>query len=229
MKRSQQEVVAVIPAFNEDQVIGDVVHDVRANGWPQVVVVDDGSHDATADQASAAGALVVRHKVNRGKGAATRTGLAAACVLHADIVVTLDGDGQHSARDIKALVAPLQQKQCDIVLGVRRWGSADVPEPRVIANYIGNLITWLLYGLWVRDSQSGMRAFSRRALEQMQLRSDRYEFESEIIGQIRRQGWRFVEVPISVRYTYYSMNKPHRQSLRNGLKAMYKMVWHLLT
>ena len=218
----------VIPAYNESTVIADVVAEVRAAGYDNIIVVDDGSSDDTQTRAHKAGITALRHKINRGKGAATKTGIEAAKIQSADIIVTLDGDGQHDPADIAALVEPIAAGKVHVALGSRFLGSLDgMPTHKILCNKLGNAITWYLFGLWVTDSQSGMRAYSRRAADLIDTRYDRYEYESEVIHEINHHHLAFAEVPITIRYTDYSMNKGHGQSLTNGVLTVYKMLFRL--
>jgi len=210
-------VSVVVPAYNEAEVIAEVVREVRAAGDYLIIVVDDGSNDDTFQQAKCCDEVVVlRHRINRGKGAATKTGIVAANRLGADIVVTLDGDGQHDPTDIEALIAPIQKGQCDVVLGCRPRVSGEMPFIKIIANKIGNIVTWLFYGIHVSDSQSGFRAYSRFAATIIDTKADKYEYDSKVIREINNNRLRFVEVPIKVRYTEYSMGKPQKQGFING-------------
>lgn len=223
-KNPASDVIVVIPAFNEEAVISSVVSGVIEHGY-RVVVVDDGSSDNTFKAASAAGALCFRHRINRGKGAATKTGIEAAKTLEPRVIVTMDGDNQHSAADIPALAAPILEARCEVSLGIRTFHSSVMPSHRVAANHVGNFLTWLIHGLWVADSQSGFRAFSLHAARLINTRSDRYEYESEVIREIRHHGLRYLEVPISVKYAAYDQSKKQRQNFTNGMKTVYKMIW----
>lgn len=218
----------VIPAFNEEKVIADVINEIKNAGHVRVIVVDDGSTDSTFNKAKNAGAFTYRHKINRGKGAAVKTGIEASKLMGADIAVTMDGDGQHNPADIKKMVEKINQGY-DVVLGTRLRNRERMPKMRVFYNYLGNLLTWYLHGLWVTDSQSGFRAYSRKALYLIDTKSDRYEYDSEIIREIYRNKLRFNEVPIEVRYTEYSMSKAEKQGFLNGLKTVYRMIWNLLS
>ena len=222
-------VFVVIPAYNEGRVIGDVIREVQAAGTYRVVVVDDGSQDDTFDQAASFPNVVsLRHKINRGKGAATKTGIVAASKLGADIVVTIDGDGQHDPLDIQDLIQPLSQGYCDVVLGVRRRKSGEMPWLKIIANKIGNTVTWFFYGIHVSDSQSGFRAYSRHAARIIDTKADKYEYDSKVIREINNNRLSYQEVPIKVRYTEYSMKKTQKQGFINGLKTLFRMIWDVL-
>lgn len=214
------EAVAVIPAYNEAQVIGGVVREAA----PQVdlvIVVDDGSSDDTAAQAEAAGASVLVHALQRGPGRATATGLEAALRLGAKFVVTLDGDGQHRPHEIPNLLAPLKEGEADMVLGCRTLERSQMPLSRRWGNRLANLWTWLLFGVRVTDSQSGFRGFTREAVEKLPLDARGYEFCSETLGAASRLGLRIVEAPISAVYTDYS--KAKGQSNTTAVKTLVKI------
>jgi len=229
MKETDKKIYIVIPAFNEASVIQDVIQEVQSAGYANIIVVDDGSTDDTQSKASEIiGKNSLRHKINRGKGAATKTGIEAAKLLGADIIVTIDGDGQHDPQDIAKLVEPIQKQVCEVVLGSRLTNPEGMPWYKIIHNKIANVITWYLFGLWVTDSQSGLRAYSRHAAEIINTRGDRYEYDSEVLREIHIYKLKFSEVPIKVRYTDYSMGKIQKQGLINGIKTLYKMVWRII-
>lgn len=217
------KIVVLIPAFNEASVIADVLRDIARAGYPDIIVVDDGSSDRTYQAArQVEGVTALRHFINRGKGAAVKTGIEAAKLLDADVVVTMDGDGQHDPADIARMVQ-LVEGGHDVVLGTRVMDTATMPLWKILANKSGNFFTWLLFGMWVNDSQSGFRAFSRNAFERIETRTDRYEYDSEVIREIRRHRLKHVELPVAVRYTRYSQTKAARQTLKGGLKTLFKM------
>lgn len=213
----------IIPVFNEERVISSVISSVRKAGYQNIIVVDDGSTDGTYQAARNAGATVVRHIVNRGKGAAVKTGIEAAKMLNASTIVTMDGDGQHESSDIRRLLAPLSRGY-DVSLGTRMKDSAGMPFIRRIANTAANIATWLFYGLWVTDSQCGFRAYSLRAFNEIQTTTDRYEYDSEVIREMARRRLRFIEVPIKATYTSYSMGKKEKQSFANGIRTLLHVI-----
>lgn len=221
-------IIIVIPIYNEGQVIGEVIDEIRKWGNHSMVVVDDGSGDDGFYKALARDVLALRHKINRGKGAAIKTGVAAANLLEADVVVTMDGDGQHDPEDIAALVEPILCGTTDVVLGTRKLDQGKMPFIKVIANTIGNFFTWLFYGIWVSDSQSGFRAYSKYAALIIDTKADKYEYDSKIIREIKSNRLRFLEVPIHTRYTEYSKNKKHKQGFIVGLKTLFRMIWNLI-
>jgi len=220
----------VIPAYNEEKVIQEVITDIQKAGYENIIVVDDGSSDKTFFKAQKIlGNLVFRHKIKRGKGAATKTGIEAAKLLGADIIVTVDGDGQHNPADISKLTKPIEFENFDVVLGTRLLNPKGMPFHKIIANHIGNFFTWWLFGLWVTDSQSGFRAYSRHAAEIINTKADRYEYDSEVIREIYLYKLKYVEIPITVRYTDYSMSKIQKQDFLTGLKTLYKIIWSIIS
>ncbi len=219
-------VYIVVPVYNEAPIIREVIDEILSSGNYRIVIVDDGSADETFSLVqSVEGVFPVRHKINRGKGAAVKTGVIAALRLGADIVVTMDGDGQHDPADIDTLVSPIIHGKCEVTLGSRRRKKGEMPMLKIFANKVGNAVTWLLYGMHVSDSQSGFRAYSRNAACIIDTKADKYEYDSKVIREINNNGLSFREVPIQVRYTEYSMGKKQKQGVVNGIKTLMRMVW----
>ncbi|MBI4435261.1 glycosyltransferase family 2 protein [Candidatus Uhrbacteria bacterium] len=219
-------VLAIIPAYNEATTIADVLAHVRpfVDG---MIVVDDGSDDRTGQIARAQGAIVVRHVINRGLGAAIGTGFATAQKLGAEVVVTLDADGQHDPAEIPALVHAIEEG-ADLVIGSRMLtGFVGMPLHRRVAQVVGNLVTFFLFGAWVTDSQSGFRALTVYAISKIHLKTNRMEVSSELIAEAKRNALVIVEVPIKAIYTDYSLSKG--QSFFVGLKTLFKLVIRRLT
>lgn len=227
---TQKNIYIVIPTYNEGVIIQHVIQEIHATGYENIIIIDDGSEDDTFQKTKEMqGIITLQHKINRGKGAATKTGIEAAKLLGADIIVTMDGDGQHDPQDIKNLIKPIQDNEAEVVLGTRLLNPDGMPWHKIIQNKFGNIVTWYLFGLYVTDSQSGFRAYSRRAAEVINTRGDRYEYDSEILREIYIYKLKFKEVPIKVRYTEYSMGKLHKQGFANGIKTLYKMVWKVIS
>ena len=202
----------VIPAFREAAVIRGVVAHVRAR-CPNVVVVDDCSPDATAAEALAAGAHVLRHPVNLGQGAALQTGIDYALAAGADCVATFDADGQHDVADLPVLLDAQRRTGADVVLGSRFLGHADaMPAHRRVLLHAARLFTWATAGLRLTDAHNGYRLLTRAAAQRIRLRQNRMAHASEIVEQIRAAGLRWTEAPVTVRYTDYSMAKGQRSS-----------------
>ncbi len=216
-----EQTFIVIPAFNEEAIIAKVIYDVKKDGFRQIIVVDDGSLDRTYAKAKKQKVIVLHHILNRGKGAAVKTGIEAAKMLGATRVVTFDGDGQHFPGDIKKIIREFD-KGFSVVLGTRRF--TKVPVLKRLANWFANLSTFVIYGMWVKDSQCGLRGFSKKALQCIDTQNDRYEYDSEVVREIGRNHLKFKELPIRVSYSRYSQQKAFRQGFYNGLKTLYRMV-----
>jgi UDP-N-acetylglucosamine---dolichyl-phosphate N-acetylglucosaminyltransferase len=215
--------VIIIPAYNEEKNIKTIVNSCQVLGYNDIMVVDDGSTDNTARIACEAGATVLSHVINRGVGAATQTGLRAAQLLDADVAVTIDADDQHKPQDIKNLINTLVTKGSDIVIGSRFLNHENsVPVVRRLFNRIANIITFFLAGVMLTDSQSGLKAFSRRALATIRISSNGFEFSSEIIREAQYYHLSIIEVPASVVYTPYSLSKG--QNLSTGLTTIFRLI-----
>ena len=228
LEKEDLRICIVIPVYNESTVVGNVIREIQEAGDYHIVVVDDGSEDNTFRVAGGRNVVTMRHKINRGKGAAVKTGVIAANRIDADIIVTMDGDGQHDPVDIAKLVQPIIEQRCDVVLGSRLIDSEGMPKIKIIANAIGNFFTWVLYGIMVSDSQSGFRAYSKYAAAIIDTKADKYEYDSKVIREIKNNRLKFTEIPVKVRYTEYSMGKPQKQGFINGVKTLIRMVWDML-
>jgi glycosyltransferase involved in cell wall biosynthesis len=217
------KIILVIPAYNEEEHIRSLIDSCQLMGYHDIVVVDDGSTDNTARTAKKAGTIVLSHVINRGVGAATQTGLRAAQLLGADIAVTIDADCQHQARDIKKLVDALVEHDKDVVIGSRfLQHENEIPRLRRFFNSIANIITYFLAGIYLTDTQSGLKAFSKKALEVIQITANGYEFSSEIIREAQFYRLRIEEVPASVVYTPYTLSKG--QNLATGITTIFKLI-----
>ena len=214
-------VIAVIPAFNEARTIADVV----AGLGPlvgTVLVVDDGSHDDTGERATAAGARVVRHGTNRGKGAAVRTGLDHALAGQYTHVLLLDGDMQHVPGEAAALLAEAERTSADLVVGERLFDRATMPVSRYYANRVGSRILSWFVGVRLDDTQSGFRVFRTDLLRTMPLRAIGYEVETEMLVKAGRLGAHIARVPVSAVYgTGVSKLRPVRDTTRTCFLAVY--------
>jgi glycosyltransferase involved in cell wall biosynthesis len=200
------DVFVVIPAYNESRTIAGVVKDTKEH-FDRVIVVDDGSSDDTRKLARKAGARVISHKVNLGVGAATATGVRFALNHGAEIVATIDGDGQHDVNDLVRVVEPVLKDEVDLCIGSRFEIYENAPFLRVIANKLLTLITIFFSSTRITDSQSGMRAFKTDKFRQMNLSMDYYSFCSEMFVEARKLDLRIKEVPIKMIYTEYSQGK----------------------
>ncbi|MEK7452571.1 MAG: glycosyltransferase family 2 protein, partial [Patescibacteria group bacterium] len=175
------KILAVIPAYKEATTIADVLERTRPF-VSEMIVVNDGSPDETAEVALKQDAIVVSHLVNRGLGAAIGTGFAVAKMRKADVVITLDADGQHDPSEIPKFLEAIENG-ADVVIGSRMLSRTGMPWYRQAANFLGNFSTLILFGVYVTDSQSGFRAFSRAALEKIEIKTNRMEVSSELIAE----------------------------------------------
>jgi glycosyltransferase involved in cell wall biosynthesis len=206
----------VIAAYNEAS--ARVVADVSRSG-NHLVVVDDGSADDTAVVAAAAGATVLRHPINLGQGAALQTGIDYALAAGADVVVTFDADGQHRAADIRRLIEALDREHADFALGSRFLGrSTNLPPFRRLVLIAATLFTRLTTHLHLTDTHNGLRAMTRRGAGAIRLRQNRMAHASEILTEISRSGLHYVEVPVTIEYTSYSLAKG--QSIGNSVMIL---------
>ena len=213
----------VIPAYNEEKSVGKVIDDLSKAGYHNIIVVDDGSRDRTAEIVrKKKDVILCQHLINRGLGGALGTGLDAAYVNGADIAITFDADGQHCVSDIPHMIKPIKDGKADVVIGSRMINHKGMPLVRVIGNWGLNVITWFLFGVWTTDSQSGMRAFNRKALGNIETRTSRMEVSSEFFKEIKKHELSLAEVPIKVIYTDYSMAKG--QSSLNAIKIVLKLI-----
>jgi len=217
----QDGVWIVIPAFHEATVISDVVADVRSV-YDNVVVVDDGSRDDTAEQAWRAGAHVVRHPVNLGQGAAIQTGVEyARSRPGAAVFATFDADGQHRVQDVIRMVDRLETEDVDIVVGTRFAGKAPVDMPalrRLLFPMIAKLSP-SSRKLGLTDAHNGLRVFNRTVADGLNLTMSGMAHASEIVADIVDNEWRVAEEPVEIVYTDYSMSKG--QPLVNGVNIVF--------
>jgi glycosyltransferase involved in cell wall biosynthesis len=197
----------VIAAYNEAPVIASVVADVKRAGY-RTVVVDDGSTDATGAVTAEAGAVVVRHPINLGQGAGLQTGIEFALKEGADVIVTFDADGQHRPTDIAVLIDALASQSADFALGSRFLGaSKNLPLSRRVLLTAAIYFTRLTTGLSVTDTHNGLRAMTRRGASRIKLHQNRMAHASEILHQIAASGLNYIEAPVMIEYSAYSLAK----------------------
>ena len=196
---SKPKVIAAIPAFNEEQYIGTVVLKTRQY-VDEVIVVDDGSADQTADVAKLAGATVIQHRQNEGYGASIQTLLAEARKRQADILLLLDADSQHNPDEIPYLLKPISEG-FDLVIGSREQQKASIPRYRRIGQRVISYFSYILSREKVSDSESGFRVFSKEAIARLELMENGMSVSAETIADAAKKGLKITERPISVRYT----------------------------
>lgn len=215
----------VLPAYNESKVLANTLESLLKSMDAFILVVDDGSADNTTGIAAKYAknkVKTVRHIINLGLGAAVETGLEYARRGDFDVLVTFDADGQHNPKDIKRLIKSLQGS--DVVIGVRELHRDRMPFIKKVGNHCLNLLTWASFGVYSRDSQSGLRAFNREAISAIRLRARHYEASSEILYEAARNGLRVVEVPVDVIYTEHSITKG--TNIFDGFKILWGILLH---
>ena len=214
-------VVALIPAFNEEDTVAAVVQDIRPLAQ-HVLVVDDGSTDATAEKARHAGAEVLAHGRNRGKGHAVRTGLAR--VFEGDFthVLLMDADLQHLPAEAAGLLDVARRSGADVVVGVRQFRRAEMPASRYHANRIGSRALSSFVGVDISDTQCGFRVFRVDALRPLSLRASGYDIETEMLIKVRRRHGRIASAPVTAVYNGRpSKLRPIRDTTRTCFLAVY--------
>ncbi|MBI5073049.1 glycosyltransferase family 2 protein [Candidatus Woesearchaeota archaeon] len=220
---NKEQVWVVIAAYNEEKRIGNVISSILKNGYSHVVVVDDGSKDATAAVAENAGAEVLCHIMNRGQGASLKTGMDFAVRSGAKIVVTFDADGQHHAEEIPLLTMPIERGEVEACLGSRFLEKeSNVSWHRKFLLKGGAVIIWMFYGIHLTDTHNGFRALKAEAVQKLQLCADRMEHASEILEQIAKQKIKYKEVPVTITYTDYSLQKGQRST------AALAILWNMI-
>ena len=223
------KVLIVVPAHNESRVLGGVLDGLLALRVGEVLVVDDGSVDGTFDIARGRGVRVIRHFLNLGLGAALATGLEVARREGFDVVVTFDADGQHNPSDVSNLLARLEKGDVDVVVGNRSvvngdfsGGRKNQPFVKRSGNWLLNVLNFMFFGVPYCDSQSGLRALNRKAIEFISINFNRYAVSSEILLEARDHGLRVAQVPIEIIYTRHSIAKGTK------VKHGFEIFGHLL-
>jgi len=234
----------LVPAYNEEKTLGRVLKAIPRRflkiAQTEIVVVSDGSTDKTAEIAKKSGATVIEHDLNRGLGGALGTGFEYARRNNFDAVLTFDADGQHNPDDIWPVVRPIVYRQADVVVGSRlksaswrtdgpsRLGRAETVMPwyRIIGIWGLNIITLIFFWVWSTDSQSGLRAFSKKALQKIDIQSNKMEVSSEFFYEIGRKSLKMLEVPIQSIYTNYSLKKGQKNV--NAFRIISKLIYRRL-
>lgn len=220
------KLLIIVPAYNEEQTIGrvlDGLKHVKIEGLEkEIVVVDDGSSDNTKNEAESRRVTILTHIINRGLGGALGTGLIYARQTNADYVVTFDADGQHRSEDVKKVIAPLAKHEADVVIGSRMITKSGMPLDRKIINLAANVVNYLLWSVWVTDTQSGLRAFSKEAVEKIEIKMNKMEVSSEFLKEIGRHHLRVAEIPIQAIYTQYSKSKGQKNA--NAINVLVKLL-----
>ena len=223
-------IAAVVPAFDAARTVRDVVASL-ARAWQEasrdgalhIIVVDDGSNDETGAQAEKAGAHVVRHAVNTGKGAALRTGLREAQRLGATAAITVDADGQHLPGEaVRVALSPEPRES--LVLGVRDLVRDGAPRPNRFSNGVSNFFLSLFTGRRLRDTQCGLRRYPLPESLALEPVDNGYAFEAEFILRAAHAGWNIAEVPIRVHYPPESERSTHFHSVKDPARIVYRVL-----
>jgi glycosyltransferase involved in cell wall biosynthesis len=219
-----QDVWLVIPVYNEETVIADVLaHALRT--FRNIVCVDDGSSDGSAERIAGSGAHLLRHPINLGQGAALQTGLSYALRQPgAEYFVTFDADGQHQVEDVVTMVGVLRGKEADVVLGSRFLGSTsqEVPPLKKLVLRVAAAVSGSSRRLKLTDAHNGLRAFNRAVAEKVDITQAGMAHASELVDFLSRSDFRVREVPVTIKYTEYSMSKG--QSLLNGVNIVFDLA-----
>ena len=228
---NKDDIYVVVPAYNEEEMIGNTLKKLKDEGYKNIIVVDDGSRDNTYNIAKEEGAIVCRHVINRGLGGALGTGIKCALLYNPKVIITFDADGQHDPKDIEKIAKPILEDNYDVVIGSRLMDENEVknmPKIKRIGNWGLNLLTYLMGGHFITDSQSGLRAFSNKSAKIIieQLKSNKYEVSSEFVVLIKRNNLKFMELPIKTIYTDYSMARG--TNVITGFKILVKLIIHKL-
>jgi glycosyltransferase involved in cell wall biosynthesis len=220
-------VSVIIPAFNEEACIGSILLETQETlakaGLPyEIIVVNDGSHDATTKVAKDCNVIVVENGANLGKGAAIKAGILKAT---GELIVTMDADGSHRPDEILLLISPILKDYAEVALGSRfndGNGRNTTTKLHLIGNKIINMVILLLTGKYVSDSQSGFRVYKRDALRKLSLSSSRYEIEAEMTVKTLKKGFRIIEIPISCK------NRKHGYSKINNFNDGFNILKTIL-
>ena len=214
--------LACIPAYNEERVISKVVKEVQKY-VDKVVVCDDGSTDKTSENANSAGAKVIKLERNKGKGAAMRSLFDYAKKENANIVVTIDGDGQFLPEEIPKLIKPVMNNQADIVIGYRFDDKDEMPSYRRVGNKLLDKVSNLATELPYRDTQSGFRSYSKKAIESINITTNGFGVDSDILIDASRKGLRISEEKITVLY-----NTGGKTSTKNPISHVGDVIYSVV-
>ena len=225
MSNSKNDIYIVVPAYNEEKTVSEIVEGIVEEGY-NVVLVNDGSKDNTLNLAVKSKRKypdkisVVSHMINRGLGAALKTGMTVAQNKGAKYILTFDADGQHEIADIEKVVKPLENGEAEVCIGARPF--KDMPLSKSFANLVMNFLTLVFYGCNVKDSQGGLRAFTADAASQINIVSSGYGVSSEFIKEISDKNLKLSEVTITTIYTPETQSKGTDAIV--GLKILFKMI-----
>lgn len=196
---ASKQTFIVIPGLNEEKRVGKLIDELNKLGYKNIIFVDDGSDDNSSNVAREEGAIVLRHIINLGKGAAAKTGCDFAIEQGADLLVLMDADGQHKPEDVTRILKEQEKTNADIVFGYRVIDK-NMPFVMKFGNWFINRATRIIQGIDVRDTQSGFRCLTKNAYKKVRWISSDYSMESEMISNTARKKLRYSEIPISTIY-----------------------------
>lgn len=218
----EKNIFAVIPAHNESKKIGDVIKKTKKY-IKNIIVVDDGSTDDTYDVSKKEGAVVLKHIINMGKGAALKTGCDFALKNKADIIIAIDSDGQHDPNEIPLFLKAIENKNIDIVFGHRKL-TKNMPFILRFGNLFISKLTKLLYNIRLKDTQCGFRAFTSEAYKKIRWVALDYSVESEMIAKAGKNKLKYAQVPIQTIYT----DDYKGTTVIDGIKIIFNMfMWKI--
>lgn len=222
---SQNNIWVIIPAYNEEYVISDVIENLRKiQPHYQIVIIDDGSVDNTYQIASKLPVHVLRHPVNLGQGAALATGVQYALMQDASLIIHFDADGQMRPEEIPLFVKEIDENHIDVVLGSRFLGikSKEMTQIKKFILKCATIFTRLTTGLKITDTHNGFRAFSAKAARSINITQNKMAHASEILSEISKHKLTYKEVPVTIRYTDYSKSKG--QSIFNSINILFELL-----
>lgn len=224
MAIDNSDVLVIIPAYNQEKTIVDVIKSLNNEGYSRIVVIDDGSKDNTIKKIEKKNIYLLKHKINLGQGAALQTGIDFAKKLKPKVIVTFDSDGQHRAKDIRKLVKVIEEGY-DVALGsrfLRKSSTINMPFSRKVILKGGLLFTKIISNVNVTDTHNGLRALSYNSLKYFGITFNRMEHASEILDIISKEKLRYKEVPVVIRYSSDSLESG--QSSLNALNIAFNMI-----
>jgi glycosyltransferase involved in cell wall biosynthesis len=228
MKLPKKDMWFVLAAYNEEKQITKTINKLKKKGYNNIVVVDDGSEDITYDLAKKEKVHVLRHAVNRGQGAALRTGTSYALRRKAKYIIHFDADGQHRVEDIPVVMKPLLEGEADIVLGSRfisKKKKTKMPLHRTIYVKGGLWFTNLMTGLKLTDTHNGFRAMNAKTARKLKMTQDEMSHASEILELIARKKIKYKEVPVIINYNEEVMQNS-ANSFKSGIKIIAKTIYY---
>lgn len=212
-----------IPMYNDEKMILNVIKNLNKAGYKNIVVVDDGSKDNGYEVVKKnTDAIITRHIINRGQGAALQTGMEIALDRGAKYIVHFDSDGQHDVKDLDHMLETLIKGKYNIVLGSRFIQENDIPLKKRIVLRLGILFTFILSQIWLTDVHNGLRAMTAETARKLDLQHDRMEHASEILDKVKSLNLKYKEVPVTIHYTEYSQAKG--QSISNSINIAMKLI-----